>query len=481
MATHLVRRAGRYYIRRRIPTDLLPYFEGKKEIQQALGTSNPRDAAVKCRLAGAALDAKFERARQSASIQPSTPPVGVWHATPRDQLEGEEEEAADYAKDEHEAEKFEALKAAIRAVVAEGGLGVYPLSPYSPAMPPVVPVATSPASNSQHSATGVERTLESLSVRWANERSPAPRTKGAMKTAVQRFHDHVGAVPVPAITKGHIVDFKDKLLQAGLTAKNTNFTLLQIGILLNFAVDQAWIHANPSKGVKVRVDARQSARDARIPYSEVDLNRIFSGPVYTEGFRPVGGAGEAAYWLPLLGLFTGARIEELCQLRPEDIYEERYRDAQGKQAQCWVMRITDDGEGQSLKNAGSRRRIPIHKEILDRGFIQYVHQQAGKKTIFPLRADKDGRNATRWSDWWHRYQRETLKITDPRLVFHSHRHGWKDIARECGIEKGLRDAAQGHSEKGAAGGYGAEYFPLRPLVEAMEKFRIHGVSLPAKS
>ena len=35
-----------------------------------------------------------------------------------------------------------------------------------------------------------------------------------------------------------------------------------------------------------------------------------------------GGAGEAAYWLPLLALFTGARLEELAQLRVSDLASE---------------------------------------------------------------------------------------------------------------------------------------------------------------
>lgn len=38
-------------------------------------------------------------------------------------------------------------------------------------------------------------------------------------------------------------------------------------------------------------------------YSIEDLNTIFRFPVFTRGERPIGGAGEAAKWLPLMGLF----------------------------------------------------------------------------------------------------------------------------------------------------------------------------------
>ena len=49
---------------------------------------------------------------------------------------------------------------------------------------------------------------------------------------------------------------------------------------------------------------------------------------------------EAAYWLPLLALYTGARLEELGQLRKKDIKESNG---------IWYINITDEAEGASLK------------------------------------------------------------------------------------------------------------------------------------
>ena len=64
------------------------------------------------------------------------------------------------------------------------------------------------------------------------------------------------------------------------------------------------------------------------------------------------------------------------------------------------------------------------------------------------------------------------------MVFHSFRHSFKDICRECGIGEDVRDALQGHSEGDSAGGYGGEFYPLCPLVKAMERYTVHGVTLP---
>lgn len=51
----------------------------------------------------------------------------------------------------------------------------------------------------------------------------------------------------------------------------------------------------------------------RQPWELDELKVLFSSPVFTKGLRPTGGKGEAAYWLPLLALFTGDRQSELHQ------------------------------------------------------------------------------------------------------------------------------------------------------------------------
>jgi integrase len=289
----------------------------------------------------------------------------------------------------------------------------------------------------------------------------------------------MGDIPVPAVTKAIVVAFKDKLIAANHSANTANKTLNYMSIMFNYAVTQAWIETDPAKGVRVPVK-KQVKGTSRSPFSDAALNKIFSDPIYTTGERPPLGAGEAAYWLPLLGLYTGARIEELCQLAPGDIKQEKYRDAKGREQIAWVMHITGAGEGQGVKNTGSERRIPIHAELLNRGFIKYVQANKAKRRIFPLlRADKYGNEAPRWSVWWHKRMRASGAITGHNMVFHSFRHTFKDVCRECGIGKELADALQGHREGDSSGDYGAKLYPLRPLVEAMNSYEVHGIKLPA--
>ncbi|EPF9727601.1 DUF6538 domain-containing protein [Vibrio fluvialis] len=114
---------------------------------------------------------------------------------------------------------------------------------------------------------------------------------------------------------------------------------------------------NPFKAMKFKKQRKDS--EAKNAYSITDLKKIFSTEIHTQKcFKH-----SYYYWLPLLGYFTGARLNELCQLYKKDIY---------KQEGVWVIQIDDRFEGQKLKNAASRRIIPIHNELIKIGFIEFV-------------------------------------------------------------------------------------------------------------
>ncbi|MDL2199271.1 tyrosine-type recombinase/integrase [Halopseudomonas aestusnigri] len=82
------------------------------------------------------------------------------------------------------------------------------------------------------------------------------------------------------------------------------------------------------------------------------------------------------FWLLPLGLFTGARLNELCQLRAHDVRP----DGHG----IHVISINDDGYNKSLKNEQSRREIPICNALTDMGFLEFVQErrdQAGSTAL----------------------------------------------------------------------------------------------------
>jgi len=75
------------------------------------------------------------------------------------------------------------------------------------------------------------------------------------------------------------------------------------------------------------------------------------------------------FWLPVLGLFTGCRIEELCQLHCSDVIQ---------YDGIWCLDINDEGE-KRLKNKSSKRVVPLHQILVDD--LNYPAMQLNKKKV----------------------------------------------------------------------------------------------------
>ena len=63
----------------------------------------------------------------------------------------------------------------------------------------------------------------------------------------------------------------------------------------------------------------EEPRSNRQPWEPEELRVLFGSPVFTQRVRPEAGRGEAAFWLPLLALYTGARLNELAPMTVRDV------------------------------------------------------------------------------------------------------------------------------------------------------------------
>jgi integrase len=210
----------------------------------------------------------------------------------------------------------------------------------------------------------------------------------------------------------------------------------------------------------------------REPWHIDELRLLFSSPVFVGGARPKGGRGEAAFWLPLLALYTGARLSELAALTAADVVIER-------PPGIAIITITEDlDQRRTLKTLASRRVVPIHTEVIRLSFLNFVEdvcRDHGKQArLFPLLTPGSrGGLGEGWSKWFGRYIR-SIGITNTASVFHSFRHGCKDALRAAGVDEDVNDALTGHVGPGTvAPKYGAKEmlrrFGLERLAAAMSQ------------
>ncbi|AWN35837.1 DUF6538 domain-containing protein [Methylobacterium radiodurans] len=223
-------------------------------------------------------------------------------------------------------------------------------------------------------------------------KKPGERTLLEADYAVRRLTEWHGDIRLGDLTREKARDFRDNLARvptrlpgdlkrlpmrdllkrdlgayAPQHAATINKTLNILAAIANHAeaagsLDGVPDFKNPfGKGTKLVVDAR--AEEKRQSFSPGDLKAIFGTGVYQSGERPRGGGGEAAFWLPLLALLSGARQGELAQLRIMDL-------AQDREVGVWLLDISTAG-GRSIKTASSRRKIPVHPELERIGLLRY--------------------------------------------------------------------------------------------------------------
>ena len=227
---------------------------------------------------------------------------------------------------------------------------------------------------------------------------------------------------------------------------------------------------------RMRLDEEEPQRE---PWEVPELQLLFSSAVFSRGARPDGGRGEAAYWLPLLALFTGARQGELAPLIVGDVTRDH---ASG----ITIIAIREDEErGKRLKTASSRRVVPVHPELVKLGLVDLVERRradsGNSAPLFPLlRPGPRGGYAEGWSKWFGRYIR-SMGISNSARVFHSFRHSFKDALRTGGVSEDVNDALTGHSGGGVGRTYGAKQmvhrFGMKRLAEAVGKVQYRGLDL----
>jgi len=182
---------------------------------------------------------------------------------------------------------------------------------------------------------------------WKRLRNPAASSVEIYELAVRRFEAKHSALSVEAITKGHIRRYVEHLQADGKSAKTIEKEHGVLRSLLGVAEHEEWLSSNPARGVMLPDGETSNKRS----YTPQEVGSIFKSPIFTEGLRQAAGKGEAAYWVPLLLLFTGARREEICQLSLDHV---RLSDG------IPYLAIDPRDDTGRVKTDESRRAVPVH-------------------------------------------------------------------------------------------------------------------------
>ena len=358
---------------------------------------------------------------------------------------------------------------------------------------PVTPAREAPERRLNSKLT-TKPTVTELFAKWCNFQNVAAKTAIDFETQIKRFCDLVGDLPVDQITSDNITYFRDEVekLPVRMTHRQREMdtrtlilslegrddiarlkpktvkdkSLAAISAVLGFGVKERILMENVAQRISVRKPKEHEKGKKGLFFSSDQLQMVLNSPVFSEGFRPLGGAADAAFWVPMISLFTGARLTEVCGLEIADI---------GREMEIDYFFIRHNAT-RRLKSDSSIRKIPIHSRLLEWGFLNYTEsqRQAGQNRIFQRIAAKGPSISSAWSAWWSRYLRKEIGIQDLRINFHSFRHTVRRELLDKEVRESVIDAIMGHSNGNVSERYGRDadglsysMHRLKPAIEAL--------------
>lgn len=291
-------------------------------------------------------------------------------------------------------------------------------------------------------------TAERGKANWTSEKTTLQHV-----TTINRIIAAVGDIPIHQLRLEHVERFRDYMfimpanMQKKPRYKDKTYEELMVMEIpeQDKAKDQTiknnFIRANTFLrwlGTKYQlalrfdgilgINLQQNPDEERLPFSTDDLKRLFHSPRYVN--QELNKA--AHFWVPLLGLFTGARLEELCQLYLKDFG----RTPDG----VWYISISPD-EDKRLKNMTAKRKVPLHDELIRLGLIERVEylKSHGVDRLFPelTKTGKLSRYGGPVSQWFTRFRREEgvgIGDEEGKKTFHSFRHTMADYFKQKGFQ-----------------------------------------------
>lgn len=210
------------------------------------------------------------------------------------------------------------------------------------------------------------------------------------------------------------------------------------------------------------------------PYTVEELNKMFGSKLFTDAsakdrVRPAAHSFKTAmYWIPLIGLFSGMRSNEICQLRKSDVQ---------RKSGVWIFNVSADHESQNLKTEAATRIVPVHSELIACGFLDYVNALPDGQLFPALKpGGVDGKLNWYFSKRFPDFRRR-CGVDRPRVSFHSFRKNAAQALKNARATPAEIAELIGHEQGFTLSIYAPMQLPVKALKELIERVKYSGLRL----
>lgn len=298
-------------------------------------------------------------------------------------------------------------------------------------------------------------TISEAILKWHERDKQGVKTQQHHNQYLGEFIELFGDLYVDEICKNQVVKFVEvinktprkngKLLTASSVAKR----LECLKAFLAFCESTDLVQHNVGRGVKPPKDTRPKAlrSHAVLSKEEIHLIRATGADLWSKRrfFKGTRREQDLNFALEML-VWTGARPEEVCQLRMVDLDALR--------GSIFITSdLGDNPEGfkpRSVKNENSIRHVPLHSKLMP-SLEKHLDSLSGSNSplLFPsFRPNRiDGSYCKILSREWTTHLRRATGILDHRKAIYSIRHSWAHESRRVGMPEHVRNAIMGHSNQ----------------------------------
>ena len=293
----------------------------------------------------------------------------------------------------------------------------------------------------------------------------SPKSTRELESTIDDLIEIIGDIPILKVTPNNARDFK-KIISSlpkyrnqspryrGLTIKqilsldgvegqepkNINKLIYRVRVFFKWLKNNysEYVPQNHFDGLSIQEKKFDKPRDI---FTNKELHKIFdTTPFLNNTIRnPHRRNKLASFFVPIVAIHTGMRLEEICQLRLEDVYKEGTVD---------IIRVTISKETK-LKTVTSQRIVPIHENLKRVGFLEYCNymkKQKKERVFWDLTKSRDGygRNIGRY---FMEYLRKVGVYEFQSKVFHSLRHTFITNLLQNGVREEVVNGLCGHKQK----------------------------------